>query len=134
MYLIPYVLSRGKTFANFEVRAIHKSFLQEILGHAAPTYVWFQESFLHEILTSYGSAKVFSLESLLLYGIYIFFSFVHMYLLIRHLGWFPQGFVEDKTTVCEFSCIIIIFLTLCTCTRTRVFQITTREQVHVLGW
>ena len=41
-------------------------------GHAAPTYVWFQairESFLREILTSYGSAKVFSLESLPLYGI-----------------------------------------------------------------
>ena len=57
---------------NFEVReTIRESFLQEILGHAAPTYVWFQairESFLHEILTSYGSVKVFSLESLPLYG------------------------------------------------------------------
>ena len=35
------------------------------------TYDWFQafcESFLCKIHTSYGSAKVFSLESLLLYG------------------------------------------------------------------
>ena len=50
---------------NFEVQ--EPSVVKEILGHAAPTYVWFQaicESFLHEILTSYGSAKVLSLESL----------------------------------------------------------------------
>ena len=43
------------------------------VGRAAPTCDWFQaicESFLCEILTSYGSAKVFSLESLPLYGIY----------------------------------------------------------------
>ena len=54
------------------MRAIRESFLHEIMGHAAPTYVEFQairESFLREILTSYGSAKVFSLESLPLYGI-----------------------------------------------------------------
>ena len=53
------------------MRAIRESFLREIWGRAAPTYDWFQaihESFLREILTSYGSAKVFSLESLPLYG------------------------------------------------------------------
>ena len=57
--------SREKTFCE--------SFLHEIWGHAAPTYDWFQaicESFLREILTSYGSAKVFSLENLPLYGIW----------------------------------------------------------------
>ena len=45
---------------------------REIWGRAAPTYDWFQaihESFLREILTSYESAKVFSLKSLPLYGI-----------------------------------------------------------------
>ena len=45
-------LSWEKTFANF--RAICESFLHEILGHAALTYVWFQairESFIREILT-----------------------------------------------------------------------------------
>ena len=44
--------------------------IREIWGRAAPTYDWFQairESFHREILTSYGSAKVFSLESLPLY-------------------------------------------------------------------
>ena len=48
-----------------------KVFLHKIWGHAAPTYdlVAIRESFLCEILTSYGSVKVFSLESLLLYGI-----------------------------------------------------------------
>ena len=49
-----------------------RKFSPRNFGHAAPTYVWFQairESFLREILTSYGSTKVFSLESLPLYGI-----------------------------------------------------------------
>ena len=48
-----------------------RKFSSRNLGHATPTYAWFQairESFLHEILTSYGSVKVFSLESLPLYG------------------------------------------------------------------
>ena len=62
----------GENFCKFQsLRAICKSFLHETLGHATPTYVWFQashESFLCEILTSYGSMKVFSLESLPLYG------------------------------------------------------------------
>ena len=56
------------------MRAIRESFLREIWGHAVPTNGWFQairESFLCEILTSYGSAKVFSLESLPLYGNHI---------------------------------------------------------------
>ena len=64
---------KGENFCEFwGLRAIRESFLHEILGHAASTYVWFQairESFLHEILTSYGSMKAFSLESLSLYGI-----------------------------------------------------------------
>ena len=62
------------------MRAIRESFLHEILGHATPTYVWFQaicESFLHEIHTSYGSTKVFSLESLPLYGIFVAIKFLH---------------------------------------------------------
>ena len=57
----------------WKLKAIHESFLREIWGCAAPTYDWFQvicESFLCKILTSYRSTKVFSLESLLLYGIY----------------------------------------------------------------
>ena len=53
----------GENFHGFQgLTAIHKSFLHEIWGHAAPTYDWFQairESFLCEILTFYGSAKVF---------------------------------------------------------------------------
>ena len=44
---------RGRKLLRI-LRAIRESFLHEILGHAAPTYVWFQtirESFLREILT-----------------------------------------------------------------------------------
>ena len=63
---------RGRKLSGFRgLRAICKSFLREIWGHAAPTYDWFQairESFLREIFTSYGSVKVFSLESLPLYS------------------------------------------------------------------
>ena len=45
--------------------------IREIWGRAAPTMLFqaIRESFLREILTSYGSAKVFSLESLPLYGV-----------------------------------------------------------------
>ena len=71
---IPYSgkLSREKTFANFEVREPSAKVFSTKFWGMPPTYVWFQairESFLREILTSYGSAKVFSLESLPLYGI-----------------------------------------------------------------
>ena len=68
----------GENFRGFRgLKAICESFLRGIWGHAAPTYDWFQairESFLHEILTSYGSTEVFSLESLLLYGMYVLVS------------------------------------------------------------
>ena len=50
-----------------------QKFSREIWGCATTTYDLFQairESFLREILTSYGSAKVFSLESFPLYGSY----------------------------------------------------------------
>ena len=50
-----------------------RKFSPRNLGGAAPIYDWFQairESFLCEILTSYGFAKVFSLESLLLYSMF----------------------------------------------------------------
>ena len=53
---------------NFEVQEPSvKVFSMKFWGMPPPTYVWFQairESFLHEILTSHGSVKVFSLESL----------------------------------------------------------------------
>ena len=65
----------GENFHGFRgLRAIRESFLHKIWECAAPTYDWFQairDSFLREILTSYGSTKVFSLESLPLYGIII---------------------------------------------------------------
>ena len=68
----------GEDFRRFQgLRAIHKSFLHDILGRAAPTYDWFQaicESVLHKILTSYGSMKVFTLESLLLYSVRYYYS------------------------------------------------------------
>ena len=70
---IHYMYHIVRNFHGFRgLRAIHESFLREIWGRAAPTYDWFQaicESFLREILSSYGSAKVFSLESLPLYSI-----------------------------------------------------------------
>ena len=62
----------GENFRGFQgLRAIHESFLCEIWGCATTTYDLFQaicESFFCEILTSYGSTKVFSLESFPLYG------------------------------------------------------------------
>ena len=65
----------GENFRGFRgLRAIHESFLCEIWGRATTTYDLFQairENFLHEIFTSYGSAKVFSLESFPLYGTFI---------------------------------------------------------------
>ena len=67
------LISRKKTFVDLEVWELSvKVFSMEFGGmlHLA-TYDWFQafcESFLRKIHTSYGSAKVFSLESLLLYG------------------------------------------------------------------
>ena len=74
VYAIPYSgkFSREKTFANFEVESHPRKFSPRNLGRAAPTYDCFQairERFLREILTSYGSAKVFSLKSLPLYDI-----------------------------------------------------------------
>ena len=63
-HVIPYngKLSKEKTFADFEIgEPSAKVFSAKFLGHAAPTYDWFQaicESFLSEILTFYGSAKV----------------------------------------------------------------------------
>ena len=70
---------RGRNFHKFQgSRAIHESFLHEIFRYAAPTYVWFQaisESFLREILSSYRSAKSFSLESLSLYGIQVYIHY-----------------------------------------------------------
>ena len=61
----------GENFRG--LRAICESFLYEIWGRATTgTYDLFQairEKFFREILTSYGSAKVFSLESFPLYGI-----------------------------------------------------------------
>ena len=65
----------GENFREFQgLRAIRSvSFLHEILGHAPhPLMFGFKaicESFLHEILTSYSSVKVFSLKSLPLYSI-----------------------------------------------------------------
>ena len=53
--------SREKTFTDFEVQEPSaKVFFAEFGGRTALTYGWFQatcESFLREILTSYGSVK-----------------------------------------------------------------------------
>ena len=63
---------RGRILSRISRFESHpRKFSPRNFGHAAPTYVWLEaicESFLREILTSYGSTKVFSLESLPLYG------------------------------------------------------------------
>ena len=71
--IIPYSrkLSKEKTFANFEVRELStKVFsMSKFWGMPHPfRFKAIYESFLCEILTSYGSAEVFSLESLPLYS------------------------------------------------------------------
>ena len=66
---------RGRKLSRLSRFESHpRKFCPWNFGHAAPTYVWLQaicESFLCEILTYYGSTKVFSLESLPLYDIIV---------------------------------------------------------------
>ena len=61
LYTVQREIFEGENFHGFRgSRAIRKSFLRGIWERTALTYGWFQatsESFLHEILTSYGSAK-----------------------------------------------------------------------------
>ena len=64
---IPYSgkLSEGENFHEFrDFSAIRESFLHEIPGmpHPLCDQLTFRESFLREMLLSYRSAKVFSLE------------------------------------------------------------------------
>ena len=86
--------------------ATRKSFLREIWGRAAPTYDWFQairESFLGEILTSYGSTKVFSLESLLLYSIHSCiptYAYTQVYI-SQCFGTYQVGFTLIVLGVCS---------------------------------
>ena len=77
--------------------AIRKSFLHEILRHATPIMrpvLTFRESFLREMLLSYRSAKVFSLENFPLYGTCIIAGMYYINTLIIDIGQIIINFIN----------------------------------------
>ena len=90
-----------------------RKFSSRNLGHAAPTYDWFQairESFLREILTSYGSAKVFSLESLPLYSMYCLLPVVGIKIVRSQYLMSEWVVASTKLSKDEKSCLYTFYM------------------------